>query len=206
MLQYQTDSEFLPNVSERGAFAFVSQILNPGEDDQMNCGLREIDLSVNQIGFYGVFEIEKRLKERSGKIEQSWMQKTNKGDKKEFERQIIEVDLEGNMVFQEVRSFLWIFVPLYRMLTSHDSMLDFPSCKGHELCHSWAWNSSGNDWNNSSFKPSEGEASTFCHVMRCLLRISTCPLFEFNPISLVLRIVSIIETLFFRGNLWLHSD
>mmetsp|Transcript_30216 Transcript_30216/g.57737 ORF Transcript_30216/g.57737 Transcript_30216/m.57737 type:complete len:317 (-) Transcript_30216:832-1782(-) len=69
-------------IGERGAFAFVSQILTPGEDDQMNCGLREIDLSVNQIGFYGVFEIEKRLKERSEKIEKSWMQKTNKGDKK----------------------------------------------------------------------------------------------------------------------------
>jgi len=92
----------LPNVRERGAFAFVSQILTPGEDDQMNCGLREIDLSVNQIGFYGVFEIEKRLKERSEKIEKSWMQKTNKGDKKEFKRLLIEVDLEGNMVFQEV--------------------------------------------------------------------------------------------------------
>ncbi len=99
---HESHSKFWPNARERGAFAFVSQILTLGEDGKMNYGLREIDLSVNQIGFYGVFAIEKALKKRSEIIEKKWMQ----GDKdvmKDLERQVIEVDLEGNMVFQEVR-------------------------------------------------------------------------------------------------------
>lgn len=79
-------------VGERGAFALVSQILVPdesrgggGESASAKCGLREIDLSANRIGFYGVFAVEKGLKRR--------MQITDRH---------LEIDLEGNMVFQEV--------------------------------------------------------------------------------------------------------
>lgn len=87
-------------IGERGAFAFVSHVLesppiendddNNGEEESKNssrsrpcncCGLREIDLSANRIGFYGVFSIEKALKRRM---------------------EPIEIDLEANMVFQEV--------------------------------------------------------------------------------------------------------
>ena len=87
-------------IGERGAFAFVSHVLesppiendddNNGEEKSSNnsrsrpcncCGLREIDLSANRIGFYGVFSIEKALKRRM---------------------EPIEIDLEANMVFQEV--------------------------------------------------------------------------------------------------------
>jgi len=92
-------------IGERGAFAFVSHVLEAPpieiadgiseEEESSNnsrsrpcncCGLREIDLSANRIGFYGVFSIEKALKRRM------------ELDKNEP----IEIDLEANMVFQEV--------------------------------------------------------------------------------------------------------
>ena len=84
-------------IGERGAFAFVSHVLEapPKNDDDNSsrsrpcncCGLREIDLSANRIGFYGVFSIEKALKRRME------LDETNEP---------IEIDLEANMVFQEV--------------------------------------------------------------------------------------------------------
>ena len=90
-------------IGERGAFAFVSHVLesppiendadnNNGKEESRNstcncCGLREIDLSANRIGFYGVFSIEKALKRRME------LDATN---------ETIEIDLEANMVFQEV--------------------------------------------------------------------------------------------------------
>ncbi|KAL9186723.1 hypothetical protein ACHAXT_005961 [Thalassiosira profunda] len=61
-------------IGERGAFSFVSQILMADEEGAGNgseascCGLREVDLSVNQIGFYGVFAVEKGLKKRSERL------------------------------------------------------------------------------------------------------------------------------------------
>lgn len=53
-------------IGERGAFALVSQILM--NEDASQSGLREIDLCVNQIGFYGVFAIEKALKNRKERL------------------------------------------------------------------------------------------------------------------------------------------
>mmetsp|Transcript_21709 Transcript_21709/g.31065 ORF Transcript_21709/g.31065 Transcript_21709/m.31065 type:complete len:470 (+) Transcript_21709:68-1477(+) len=76
-------------IGERGAFALVSHILM--NEDASQSGLREIDLCVNQIGFYGVFAIEKALKNRKERL------KAQGVDDDE-----ILVDLEGNMVFQEV--------------------------------------------------------------------------------------------------------
>ena len=87
-------------IGERGAFAFVSQILMPdgtGEDAANNngrCGLREVDLSVNRLGFYGVFAVEKGLKKRIELLEAQQIKPESIVP--------IEVDLEGNMVFQEV--------------------------------------------------------------------------------------------------------
>lgn len=91
-------------IGERGAFSLVSQILEVPENENINnnsntngeedknknrscscCGLREIDLSANRIGFYGVFAIEKALQRRGA-----------------HQKEAIEVDLEANMVFQEV--------------------------------------------------------------------------------------------------------
>ena len=73
--------------------ALATHILMPEEDDErgihQKCGLREVDLSLNQIGFRGVFAIEKGLKQTT---------------EKRIESQLIQVDLEGNMVFQEVSS------------------------------------------------------------------------------------------------------
>ncbi|KAL3785920.1 hypothetical protein HJC23_008115 [Cyclotella cryptica] len=86
-------------IGERGAFALVSQILV--SDDDANgrscCGLREIDMSCNQIGFYGVFAIEKSLKKRMEGIK---ARHSNEG--KSLDSFVIEVDLEGNLIFQEV--------------------------------------------------------------------------------------------------------
>ena len=86
-------------IGERGAFALISQILTPPKNSSRNgdegnknkkrrccCGLKEIDLSANRIGFYGVFAIEKGLKRRL---------ELGTGE-------VIEIDLEANMVFQEV--------------------------------------------------------------------------------------------------------
>ena len=85
-------------IGERGAFALVSQLLTNGEgkDGRSKCGLRELDVSCNKIGFFGVFAIEKALKNR---MEQ--MKCLEYGDEN-FESHIIEVDLEGNLIFQEV--------------------------------------------------------------------------------------------------------
>jgi hemolysin III len=78
-------------IGERGAFALVSQILM--NEDASKSGLREIDLSVNQIGFYGVYAIEKALKNRRERLKAQGL------DDKDI---LVEIDLEGNMVFQEV--------------------------------------------------------------------------------------------------------
>ncbi|KAL7526954.1 hypothetical protein ACHAXR_002733 [Thalassiosira sp. AJA248-18] len=82
-------------IGERGAFAFISQILM---EENTSCGLREVDLSVNRLGFYGVFAVEKGLKTRMELLEGQHKQKSGRDEKVVA----IEVDLEGNMVFQEV--------------------------------------------------------------------------------------------------------
>ena len=86
-------------IGERGAFALVSQILMDEDEyeGKSKCGLREIDVSCNQIGFYGVFAIEKGLKKRMERIKAQH----DKGDQS-LESYVMEVDLEGNLIFQEV--------------------------------------------------------------------------------------------------------
>lgn len=78
-------------IGEQGAFALVSEILM--NEDARKSGLREVDLSVNQIGFYGVFAIEKGLKNRRERLMAQGV---------DDEDLLVEIDLEGNMVFQEV--------------------------------------------------------------------------------------------------------
>lgn len=65
-------------IGEKGALAFVEHI---GKSD--HCGLKDVDLSVNKIGFRGSIMMEEMLmeKERRGRP--------------------IDVDLEGNLVLQE---------------------------------------------------------------------------------------------------------
>lgn len=65
-------------IGERGAMAFADHVCK-----SQVCGLKEVDLSINQIGFKGSIAIEKALLEQK-------------------EDRHIEVDLEGNLVFQEV--------------------------------------------------------------------------------------------------------
>lgn len=65
-------------IGERGARAFAEHVCNSDVS-----GLREIDMSVNGIGFYGSIEVETALSRRE-------------------EGKKIECDLEGNLVFQEV--------------------------------------------------------------------------------------------------------
>jgi hypothetical protein len=90
-------------VGERGAFALVSQLLMEKEDkdeSSIRCGLREIDMSCNQIGFFGVFAIEKGLKNRMERIKARYG--SNGGQETNLDSHIMEIDLEGNLIFQEV--------------------------------------------------------------------------------------------------------
>ena len=68
-------------IGEKGAMAFVEHI---GKSNV--CGLKEVDLSVNRIGFRGSIMIEEML-----------IEKEDKG-------KVIDVDLEGNLVLQESKS------------------------------------------------------------------------------------------------------
>jgi len=63
---------------ERGALAFAQHL------GKSECGLTEVDISVNQIGFRGCLEVEEAL-----------VRARRKGKR-------IEVDLEGNLVLQEI--------------------------------------------------------------------------------------------------------
>ncbi|KAL7528974.1 hypothetical protein ACHAWF_002791, partial [Thalassiosira exigua] len=94
-------------IGERGAFAFASRVLTAEDEEEdekgddgggegkWDCGLREVDLSVNRIGFYGVLAVEKAMKRRTEVFEER-----RRRGKEEDIRSV--VDLEGNMVFQEV--------------------------------------------------------------------------------------------------------
>jgi len=68
------------SIMERGASAFVEYVCNSN-----STAVREVDFSVNAIGFVV-----------SSKIEQSII------DRKRRNLHVIEVDLEGNLIFQEV--------------------------------------------------------------------------------------------------------
>lgn len=74
-------------IGERGAVSFAHQICGKGSQS----GLREVDLSACRIGFRGCYVIEEMLKKKR----EVW--KNNNG-------MMMVVDLEGNMVFQEVRN------------------------------------------------------------------------------------------------------
>lgn len=70
-------------IGEKGAAAFARYII--GNLDG-KCGLKEVDLSVNRFGYFGCKLIEKAL-----------IDSLENGDCRS-----LEVDLEGNLVFQEV--------------------------------------------------------------------------------------------------------
>lgn len=78
-------------IGERGAMSFAHQICGEGSQS----GLREVDLSACRIGFRGCYVIEERLKKKREVL-------GNDGG-------MMVVDLEGNMVFQEVRDVLLTF-------------------------------------------------------------------------------------------------
>jgi len=91
-------------VGERGALAFAELILTPPVDDASGarCGLREVDLSANYIGFKGSIAIERALAERRGGNNRG---KPIGGDGVPAtfdEEDTIVIDLEGNLVLQEV--------------------------------------------------------------------------------------------------------
>lgn len=69
-------------LGEKGGLAFA-EIVCPS----VECGLEVVDLSANQIGFRGCLAIEQGLLKRGTK-----------------EHRIMDVDLEGNLVFQEIMS------------------------------------------------------------------------------------------------------
>lgn len=67
-------------IMEKGAMVFAKECLGSEV-----CGLQEVDLSVNSIGFRGSMAVEQAISDREIN---SWSQ--------------IDVDMEGNMIFQEV--------------------------------------------------------------------------------------------------------
>jgi hemolysin III len=90
-------------IGERGAMAFVERVLNVVDEDdgsggsgssgRRKSGLRTVDLSACRIGFRGTFAIEERLRE---------LGRGGVGGVDVDKDEIMIVDLEGNMVFQEV--------------------------------------------------------------------------------------------------------
>ena len=101
-------------ILERGALVFAKEICG---DDGSKCGLKEVDLSACRIGFRGCYAIEEALKgrmESSDKSPYQWDSKTQEqdqqlevlGKKKENSAPMMMIDLEGNMIFQEVGSFI----------------------------------------------------------------------------------------------------
>jgi len=68
------------SIGERGALAFAQYILNTNSV----CLLKEVDLSVNKIGFKGIIAIEAAMKHQKEKYDAK-----------------VQLDLEGNLVFQE---------------------------------------------------------------------------------------------------------
>lgn len=75
-------------IGERGALLFAEKICSVVPEK--NGGLKEVDLSANRIGFRGCFAIEEALK---GRME---------NERCEDGELPVQIDLEGNMVFQEV--------------------------------------------------------------------------------------------------------
>lgn len=146
-------------IGERGAFALISQLLvtndqNGDVDDKGNdhhkttgtsnikqcCGLREIDMSCNKIGFIGVFAIEKGLKLRMDRIQRSITSKRSnnggfntKSNHDSLESYVIEVDLEGNLIFQEVMNCVTHGVGI--LLAVLATLILSREVKGHPRAH-----------------------------------------------------------------------
>jgi len=105
------------HIGEKGAFAFVEYVKGSN-----SCGLREVDLSVNGIGFQGSIAIEEMLIER------------------EKDGMPIDIDLDGNLVIQESEYLLKFlnscltFVHIVSMIIT----LLFHYENSHEWCNSWS--------------------------------------------------------------------
>jgi hypothetical protein len=68
-------------IGERGAMAFAEVICSASHQE---CGLREVDLSANTIGYRGCLAIEQALQRHDKMV------------------RCLSINLEGNLVFQEV--------------------------------------------------------------------------------------------------------
>ena len=88
-------------IGEKGAASFVNSCLN-----SPTCGLQEVDLSANRIGFVGCKLIEQNLLRRRKELKQQIDSKESSnsdiGSSSKFHITDIEVDLEANLIFQEV--------------------------------------------------------------------------------------------------------
>ena len=81
-------------MGERGALVFVKEICSKDNGS----GLKEVDLSACRIGFRGCYAIEEALKDNRNAIA-----KRDDKDKHNIGEGMMVIDLEGNMIFQEVR-------------------------------------------------------------------------------------------------------
>lgn len=85
---------------ERGGFAFAEILQRNAENDaNSRCGLLDVDLSVNRIGFRGCLAIERAL-----------LRRTKEGKENMY------VDVMGNLVLQEVWILLFCYFVAYRSL------------------------------------------------------------------------------------------
>lgn len=102
-------------IGERGAMSFAHQICAEGSKS----GLREVDLSACRIGFRGCYVIEEMLKKKREGMEQD-----EDGGGGKDDDDLMMVDLEGNLVFQEVRDLIstyfgYIFNSIRDALSTH---------------------------------------------------------------------------------------
>lgn len=81
-------------IGERGAWAFAAHVLSSPDSAT---SLREVDLSANLIGFHGCLAVEKAMKRKTDRL----LENGDSGNDG-----LMEVDLEGNLVFQEVMNCL----------------------------------------------------------------------------------------------------
>ncbi len=118
-------------LGERGALAFAEYI-----GQSRVTGLKEVDLSVNRIGFRGSIAIEEMLNE------------------KEKNGRRIEVDLEGNLVLQEGTSLSNNFI----VIKLSDLLILLQIClktqlSSHEWCNAWTRHCTLCHWSNITIKP-----------------------------------------------------
>jgi hypothetical protein len=138
-------------IGQRGALAFCQLILTPSlvsttspattttttttvatttttmKDIPPRCGLRNVDLSANLIGFHGCHAIEQALLQRQAQRIKAKADAALNGTFTELPLSFITVNLEGNLVFQEVRVWLQVHLAIcHYLFDPHTPLVSLP--------------------------------------------------------------------------------